>query len=47
MKPVKYEPENPDRKFLHDAGKAIIAIFVLILLAISPVVVFAVWRALL
>ena len=47
MEPIKYEPENPDRKFLHDAGKAIIAIFVLILLAIAPIVVVWVWRALL
>jgi len=36
-----------DKKFVDDMKKAIAAIFVLILLGIAPVVVIAVWRALL
>lgn len=44
MEPVKY---NPNRKFMYDMGRAVAAILVLILLGIAPVVVIAVWRALL
>lgn len=36
-----------DRKFMNDAARAFVAIIILIMLAISPAIVLAAWRALL